>query len=400
MRIKIKLNQIIVLCSFVLTFIISFGWITSLHKDEKYELVMSVQEDEILNIMQKMTIEEKIAQMLIIYYNTNTFNDEIRDFVDQVKPGGFILMEGNFSNFDSTKEYISNLKNHSKIPLIISIDQEGGLVQRLKYIKDLKPLDIPDMYDLGSTNNKDLAYQVGKVMAEELRTIGVNVVYAPDIDVYSNPGNTVIGPRSFSSDPKIVSMMANSLANGLEDNKVIATYKHFPGHGDTIIDSHEDLPLINKDYNSLKNLELIPFKEAIKNNAKIIMIGHLALPNITGNNTPATLSKDIINILKNDLNYDGLIITDALNMGALTNYYDPNDLCVQAINAGVDLLLMPGDVNGAINLIKEKVDEDRINESVYKILTFKYKYLSEDNTLPKEYLNSIEHQNIINQIKG
>ena len=369
--------------------------------NKKEELIVNIDSEEaIQNLISNMTIEEKIAQMLVVYYNANSFNDDVKSFVEQVKPGGFILFESNISTYDNTKKYIKELKEHSKIPLIISIDEEGGLVQRLKYLKDVDVIDIPSMYDLGKTNDPSLAYDVGKVIAEEVRTIGVNVVYAPVVDVYSNPNNTVIGNRSLGSDPNQVSKMANAIAKGLEDNGVIATYKHFPGHGDTIIDSHVDLPIIDKDYNSLMNLELIPFKEAIKNDAKIIMVGHLALPSVTGDNTPATLSKKIIDILKNDLNYKGLIITDALDMGALTNYYDQNEMCVQAINAGADILLIPNDVVGAINLIKERVSEERINESVLKILRFKYKYLVNDNTLDKAYLNSTKHQEIINKIRG
>lgn len=369
--------------------------------NKKEELIVNIDSEEaIQNLISNMTIEEKIAQMFVVYYNANSFNDDVKSFVEQVKPGGFILFESNISTYDNTKKYIKELKEYSKIPLIISIDEEGGLVQRLKYLKDVDVIDIPPMYDLGKTNDPSLAYDVGKVIAEEVRTIGVNVVYAPVVDVYSNPNNTVIGDRSLGSDPNQVSKMANAIAKGLEDNGVIATYKHFPGHGDTIIDSHVDLPIIDKDYNSLMNLELIPFKEAIKNDAKIIMVGHLALPSVTGDNTPATLSKKIIDILKNDLNYKGLIITDALDMGALTNYYDQNEMCVQAINAGADILLIPNDVIGAINLIKERVSEERINESALKILRFKYKYLVNDNTLDKAYLNSTKHQEIINKIKG
>lgn len=350
--------------------------------------------------MKNMTLEEKIAQMLIVYYTGDSVDKTLKDVLTNVKPGGFILMKENITTYENTRNFVKDLQDNSEIPMIISIDQEGGLVQRMKNLSDVNVTNIPDMFDLGLTENTELAYEVGKVMAEEMRTLGINVVYAPVLDIYSNENNTVIGKRSFGVNEKIVSSMGISLAKGLEDNGVIATYKHFPGHGDTAVDSHVQLPIIQKNYDQLSDLEFIPFQNAINNNAKIIMIGHIALPEITGDNTPASLSKIVItDILKQDLKYDGLVITDALNMGALTNTYSDEEIYTKAIEAGVDLLLMPNGSKQAVEYIKKNISEDRINESVRKILTFKYTYLSEDNSLDKSYLGNVEHQNIIKQIK-
>ena len=192
--------------------------------------------------------------------------------------------------------------------------------------------------------------------------------------------------------------MCVSLGKGLEDNGIIATYKHFPGHGDTTTDSHTSLPIINKSYEELLNNELIPFKKAIENDAKIIMVGHIAFPDLTNDNIPASLSKKIItNLLKNDLGYDGLVITDALNMGALINNYSDEDIYVKAVEAGVDILLMPSDAKKAIEVIKDNISVERIDESVKKILIFKYTYLK-DNILDESYLNNKEHQEIISKI--
>ena len=160
------------------------------------------------------------------------------------------------------------------------------------------------------------------------------------------------------------------------------------------------LPIINKRYAELKNEKLVPFINAINNNAKIIMVGHLALPKITGDNTPATLSKKIVtDILKNDLGYQGLIITDGLNIGALTKSYSDEEIYIGAINAGCDLLLMPNGSKKAIEIIKKNIDEERINESVRKLLIFKYTYLNKDNTLDDSYIGTKENLDIINQIK-
>ena len=357
-------------------------------------------ESRVTKLMKNMTIEEKIAQMLVVYYTNDTVDENFQNILKTVKPGGFILMKDNITTYDKTKQFVDDLKQYSEIPMIISIDQEGGLVQRMQNLLDIHPTKIPAMYTLGETENTTLAYNVGKVMAEEMRTLGINVVYAPVLDIYSNENNAVIGTRSFGKTPELVSTMATSLAKGLEDNGVIATYKHFPGHGDTSTDSHINLPIIQKSYEDLGNLEFIPFQNAIENNAKIIMIGHIALPEITQDNTPSSLSKVIItDILKNKLNYQGLVITDALNMGALTNGYSEEEIYTKTIEAGVDLLLMPNGSKKAIEYIKKNISEERINQSVKKILTFKYTYLEQDNTLDKSYLGSAEHKQIIEQIK-
>ena len=352
-------------------------------------------------LMDKMSIEEKIAQMLVVYYAKDTVDDNLKKSIKSTPFGGFILTRDNITTYDKTLKFVKDLQNNSSIPMIISIDEEGGNVQRLEYINDKKVTHIPYMYELGKTNDISLAYDTAKVMAEELRTIGVNVTYAPVLDVYSNPNNPVIGKRSFSENTNIVSNMALSFSKGLEENKVISTFKHFPGHGDTDTDSHISLPIINKTYEELKETELIPFQKAIDSGAKIIMIGHIALPKIVGDNTPSSLSKKIVtNILKKDMHYDGLVITDALNMGALTNNYTDEEIYIKTIEAGVDLLLMPNGSKKAIEIIKKKVSEDRINESVRKILLFKYNYLNDTNYLDENYLGSSEHQNIINKIKN
>lgn len=356
-------------------------------------------EEKVKNIMDNMTIEQKIAQMLVVYYSNDVIDDSLIESLKSNTFGGFILTQPNITTYEKTKKLVDELQFNSTIPLIISIDQEGGSVQRLNCLEDISPTNIPYMYDLGKMNDEKLAYQVGKVMAEELRTIGVNVVYAPVMDIYSNPENTVIGKRSFSENENIVAKMAVNLAKGLEDNGIIATYKHFPGHGDTSIDSHYSLPIIDKTYDDLKNLELTTFTEAVNNDAKIIMIGHIALPNVTGDNTPASLSKTIItNILKENMGYKGLVITDALNMGALIDNYSYEEIYVKAIEAGVDLLLMPDISKNAIEYIKNNISEERINESVKKILTFKYTYLNKKNTLDKSYLGSDEHKETISKI--
>lgn len=361
-------------------------------------------EEKIKNKLKAMTLDEKIAQMLIIYYSSPTYDETLEQTIKEVKPGGFILMNDNISTYQNTLNFVKSMQKDSKIPMIISIDQEGGIVQRLQKITDIEVTNIPSMLALGKTNDKNLAYNVGKIMAQQLKTLGINLDFAPVVDIYSNKDNKVIANRSFGSNSEEVTTMALALKQGLEDNNVNTCLKHFPGHGDTAVDSHYNLPVINKDYNDLSKVELIPYYKAIKNNTNMIMIGHIALPKITNDNTPTSLSKEIItNLLKTKLKYQGLVITDALNMKALTDNYSDKEIYTMAINAGVDLLLMPNGSRKAIEYIKQsikekKITEEMINTSVTKILTYKYNHVKEEY-LDSSYLNKEEYNEILNQIK-
>lgn len=359
-------------------------------------------EEKVNYKMDNLSIDEKIAQMLIVYYIGDEYDENLSNIIKEVKPGGFILMSDNITTYDRTLNFVKGMQNDSDIPMIISTDEEGGSVQRIKGIRDISVTDIPYMYYLGQTKDKNLAYKVGEIIANELRTIGVNLTYAPVMDIYSNPNNTVIGKRSFGSDPNTVYDMATSLKNGIEDNLVNTCIKHFPGHGDTETDSHFETPIINKTLDELENSDLLPFIKSI-NDTNMIMVGHIALPKITNSSIPASLSKEIVtDLLKNKYNYRGLVITDALNMRSLTNNYSDKEIYTMAINAGVDLLLMPNGSKNAIKYIKEAIDDEEIdintiNESVRKILTYKYSNIKE-NYLDKSYLNKNEYSNVLNQI--
>lgn len=356
-------------------------------------------DEKVLQALSTMTIEEKIGQMLILYETHSKVDEEVIALFNKIKPGGIILNKENITTFQETKKYIEDVKNLSLFPLIVSVDQEGGRVQRLQLLKDVSPTYIPSMNDIGKTNNPFLAFETGKILANQVKTLGINVVYAPVCDIVTSEENTGIGDRSFGSSPTLVSSMCTNFAKGIEETNVIATYKHFPGHGDTTTDSHTSLPIIYKNLDELEDFELVPFKEAIANHAKIIMIGHIAFPNITNDTTPASLSKTIItDILKNKLNYQGLVITDALNMQALTNNYTEEDIYIMAVEAGVDLLLMPSHPEKAIQVIKENISEERIDESVKKILHFKFSYLENTEILDQSYLHKESYQSVLKQI--
>ena len=364
--------------------------------------------EEVNNIMKDMTIDEKIGQLIVLSYRSPKMDDTLRNTLKEVKPGGFILFKENMSTFYKSLDLIKEIKSSSKVPMFISIDEEGGSVQRLKALTDVTVSDVPFMSEVGSKNDKELAYEVGTLLAEELRVFGINMDFAPVIDVYSNPDNKVIGKRSFGSNTEVVSSMGINVAKGLGEHGVIPVYKHFPGHGNTSTDSHYDLPVVDKTKDELMSLDLVPFKKVIDSGAEVIMIGHLSVPELTSDNTPASLSKDIItNLLKDELGFKGVVVTDALDMGALTNYYEDSEICVKALEAGVDMLLMPSDSRTCFKAVKEAIDEgkltiDRINESVEKLLTLKVKYVTDsyDTYLDSSFLNNGDHQKIIKKINN
>ena len=368
---------------------------------------MSELDKRVEEQLEKMTLEEKIGQMMIVFYNAPKMDNTLKSALTEVRPGGFILFSDNITTYEDTLQFIKEIKETANIPMFMSIDQEGGNVQRLYTLKHDDVTYIPYMYNVGKVNDLELTKEVGRVIAEELRVFGINMDFAPVIDVYSNPDNKVIGNRSFGSNKELVAKHGYALASGLEENGIVPVYKHFPGHGNTATDSHYDLPVVDKTKEELMEVDLYPFIEAIKNDAKVIMIGHLAVPEITGDNTPASLSKKLItDFLKNELNFNGLVVTDALNMRALTNYYTKEEICSKAVEAGVDILLMPSSSRTCLASVKNAlgkgtIDEDRIDESVRKILKLKYEYIEETNNdyLPKSYLNSEEHKSIIDKVK-
>ena len=373
-------------------------------KEELPEEEISAKEQWVEEKLNDLTLEEKIGQMLIVADNSTTMSDELLNNLYEVKPGGFILFQDNFESYEQTIKLIDDINDTSTIPMFISVDQEGGRVQRIKSLSDSEVTIIPPMHQLGLTEDTELAYEVGRVIGEELRALHINMDFAPVLDIYSNSENTVIGDRSFGSTSELVSKMAISLSEGLTSTGVISVYKHFPGHGDTFEDSHNTLPIITKTKEELLELELIPFIDAIKQNAECIMVGHLAVPSITGNHTPATLSREIVTeLLKEELGFQGVVITDGLNMGALTDGYSEEEIYIGAINAGVDILLMPEFDNETIEIIKSAISNNQIkieeiDDSVKKILELKYDYLFIENTYTKEYLGSLEHKNIISKI--
>jgi len=363
----------------------------------------AILRDEIDLELEKMTLEEKVGQMIIVStkWQGTSLNDSFKEILESVKPGGIIVFADNISSYEQLIQYMDDINETADISLFWSIDQEGGLIQRLTE-ENVGAINVPYMYYLGLTGSLELATDVGRVIGEELRVFGFNMDFAPVADIWSNSENKVIGLRAFGTNASVVSKMIVPFAKGLEETGIIAVYKHFPGHGDTQEDSHYSLPIITKTKEELLANEIVPFKEAIDEGARIIMVGHLAVPALTGDyTTPTSLSKETITgFLKGELGYDGLVITDALNMGALDSYTN-DEKCVKAIQAGVDILLAPEDPEGALKAVaaavKEgKISEEAINNSVKKILELKQNMKTE--RLDRSYLNNQNHKNIISKI--
>ncbi len=354
--------------------------------------------------LEKMSLEEKIGQLFFISHRNTDYEDGFFDTVKTYQPGGFILFQENITTYQDVKELNQKLKMLSKTPLFIGTDQEGGRVQRFKTLEDKKFTSIPPMQTVGSTNDVEVAKEVGVILGSELAPLGINVDFAPVLDINSNPENTVIGNRSFGTDKEQVTNMALSLAKGLKSTGVIPVYKHFPGHGDTYEDSHQDFANIYKSKEELFETELYPFQEAAKEEDVMMMVGHLSLPNILEDETPASLSPTMIRLLREDLGYQGVIITDALDMGALTKHYREEEIIVKALQAGVDILLMPTNFEKAVKTVKEAIEKGELEQaqvetSVLRILRLKEKYHLFDDDQQKKDLEESELEQHENYMK-
>ncbi len=328
------------------------------------------------NKLKSMTLREKIAQMIITYSDgfaldkSSAEYKRLSNLIINEKVGGVIFFKGNSVQ---QAELTNTLQSLSETPLLISADYERGTKMRL----DDGSL-FPSNMALGATRNPELAYLMGLQISKECRSIGVHQNYAPVVDINNNSLNPIINVRSYGEDPGLVSSMSEKLIKGLQEGNVIATAKHFPGHGDTEIDSHNDLPVLNFSKERLDNLELIPFRNAVKNNVMSVMIAHLSLPSLDAEaNVPASLSKNIVEgVLINEMKFNGLIVTDALNMAGVIKHFSTKEVALRCVNAGIDLILMPqGEtetINSIVNAVNNgTVSEERINLSVRKILNSK-----------------------------
>lgn len=352
--------------------------------------------DPIKEKISKMTVDEKIGQMVMAGIDGYTLDSNSKNLIEKYKVGGFIILGQNVQNTSQLLKLINSLKeanSKNEIPLFMAVDQEGGRVDRMP--KEFKRY--PSNKEIGKVNDENFSYEVGTVLADEIKSFGFNMDFAPVLDINSNPKNPVIGDRSFGSDAEIVTKLGIKTMKGIQSKGVISGVKHFPGHGDTSVDSHVGLPIIYNDLNRLKDFELIPFSKAIENGADVVMIAHILLPKIDEEN-PASFSKTIItDILRNDMMFSGVVITDDMTMGAIAENYDLGASAVKSVNAGSDIVMVCHEYSNAVKVIdalKDAVDkgeirEERINESVYRILKLKQKYNLSDSTVNEVNVNDI-----------
>lgn len=359
--------------------------------DESAEPAVPSSEAELL--LPQMTLREKVGQLFIIradaldpgrtqeqVFNTTTegvtaVSEAMVDSYQRYPVGGVIHFSGNILSPQQITRFNKNLNAMGRIPLFICVDEEGGTVARLA---NHGAFDLPryrSAASIGASGKSADALEMGHTIGGYLAEYGFNLNFAPVADVNTNPGNPVIGARAFSSDAGIAATMTAAMAAGLRENGVIPTFKHFPGHGDTAEDSHADIAVSYKTYAEMASCEWLPFAEATA--LDCVMIGHIAVPEITGDLTPATMSHQIVTgILREELGFEGLIITDALNMGAITDSYGSGEAAVLALQAGCDILLMPQNLYEAFDAVVAAVEdgtlsEEWLDETVLRILEFK-----------------------------
>ena len=349
--------------------------------------IVSVQQ-QIDGYLEEMTLEEKVAQLFIIQpeaiLDVGTAvaaGDATREAIDKYPVGGFIYFGENLQSKEQTREMLHNVQAYSTertgFPAFLSVDEEGGTVARVAGTGNFDVPDIGDMADIGAAGDVDAAKQVGEDIGSYLAELGFNLDFAPVADVLSNPENTVVRKRSFGSDPQLVSDMAIAVSDGLEEKGLLSAYKHFPGHGATSADTHKGYAYTDKTLEELEACELIPFQRCIAADAKLIMAAHISAPKVTGDDTPTSLSKTMVtDILRGKMGYTGLVVTDAMNMGAITEEYTSAEAAVKALQAGVDVVLMPENYQQAYQGVLDAVadgtlTEGRIDESVTRILTVK-----------------------------
>ena len=334
-------------------------------------------------LLSSMTLRQKVGQLFIVRPEAVTgraegyteVTDGMKAALEQYPVGGFALFAENITGPEQLTAFNAALRDACEIAPFLAVDEEGGLVAR---VANHYAFDVPryrNAASVGSSGNPRDALVMGDAIGGYLREYGFNMDFAPVADVNTNPNNPVIGTRAFSSDPETAARMAASMADGLRQQGIVPVYKHFPGHGDTAQDSHVGLAVTYKTEAQMMSCEWLPFREA--GPLECVMVAHVAAPELTGDMTPATMSREIVTgILRQKLGFEGLVITDSLEMGAVTESCTSGEAAIAALNAGCDILLMPMDLAAAFDAVVSAVENgeypmERLDETVLRILRFK-----------------------------
>lgn len=386
--------------SFILLFLLSFQIISAQYQPKNWTAKQLKDADVWVDkTYNSLSQEEKLGQLFIVALYTNKgeeYIQNVRNLVQNEQLGGLILMQD-----DAEREInlLNEFQKTTKVPMMIGMDAEWGLFQRIPTAHKF-----PWAMTLGAIQDKKLIYEMAAKIAQDSKRMGINWDFAPVVDVNTNPNNPIIGNRSFGSEVDNVVKSATAYSNGLQDQNILAAIKHFPGHGDTSTDSHLDLPVVSHNLERLNAIELAPFKALMDKNVGGVMIAHLYVPALESEKgIPASLSKKIITgILKEKYGYKGLIITDALNMGAVAKRYKPGEVDALAFKAGNDIMLFSDGVKEGKRLIQKAIDDkeisqNRVEESVKKILLTKYflglnKYEAKNPVNINEDLKTASHQ--------
>lgn len=360
-----------------------------------------------------LSLEQKVGQMFFLCFrketsgaNILTCTPSVRETLRTVQPGGIILFGENISSVEQVRGLIRGMQEECSTPPFLGVDQEGGTVQRITRTAQIPAMVIPPMQSVARAGSISLARSVGQVIAGELTVFGLNLDFAPDCDVLTNPKNTSIGTRSFSSDAATAAAYSTAVADGIRGEGIIPVCKHFPGLGGASADTHDGFSEVGQTLAQLRETEFVPFQAQINAGAEMIMVGHISLPKVTGNSTPASLSPKVITgLLRGELGFGGIVITDSLSMGAVTKSYSSGQAAVLAVQAGADMLLMPEDPGAAFQAVLSavrsgKISEARIDASVERILALKKSHGLFTPKAPGDVslLGCADHRAVIGQV--
>ena len=337
--------------------------------------------DHIKQNIDKMNIDEKIGQLIIAGFEGQEINESLKKMISEYKIGGLIFFGRNIDDSQQTMRLIDQIKQENSsnpYPLFLSIDEEGGIVSRLP--SDYRRL--PTALKVGDKGNEELSMSYGELLGDRIKSLGFNLDFAPILDIYSNPDNTVIGDRAFGKDIEQVKINGVNVIEGIRSTGVIPSVKHFPGHGDTSVDSHSSLPKVEKTLEELEEFEFKPFEYAIEKDIEMIMVAHLLYPGIDAE-FPSSMSHQMIEgILREEMNYKGVIICDDMTMNPIIDNYGVDEASLKFLQAGGDIVLIcHGEENiiAAIDRIKTALEngeltEDEIDEKLYRIISLKEEY--------------------------
>lgn len=344
------------------------------------------------DVLGKMSLREKVGQLFIVRPEalaensnaetapaTDRVDDAVISRIEEYPVGGIALFSRNITSAEQLPMFISDLQSSSKYPLFIAVDEEGGRVARIANSDFFNVASYKSMEDIGKSGDASKAEEVGRQIGLYLKELGFNLDFAPVADTNTNPQNIVIGDRSYGSDPALVARMVSAQLDGMHDSGIMGTLKHFPGHGDTKDDTHSGYVSIEKTWDELKECELVPFITSLPK-ADMVMVSHITAVNVTSDQLPTSMSETMITgKLRNELGYDGVIITDAMAMGAVADNYTSAEAAVTAVKAGVDIVLMPQNLDEAFNgvmnaVIDGEISMARLDESVMRILKLKARY--------------------------